>query len=108
MASKKKSPAKKAVAKKPRRDADGSAETMKEAYKDANQRARAAARGSLNAPLITNRSPKLSIENYIRADMQGAKDAKNAPGRQATYWSSSRWKKFIVRSPYRRRINQQG
>lgn len=83
MASKKKSPAKKAVAKKPRRDADGSAETMKEAYKDANQRARAAARGSLNAPLITNRSPKLSIENYIRADMQGAKDAKNAPGRQA-------------------------
>ena len=87
MASKKKSPAKKAVAKKPRRDEAGNAETMKEAYKDANQRARYAARGRLNTPLnspsITNRSPKLSIDNYIRADMQGAKDAKNAPGRQA-------------------------
>jgi hypothetical protein len=86
MASKKKAPAKKAVSKKPRRDEAGNAETMKEAYRDANQRARAA-QNRLNTPLnypsITNRSPKLSIDNYVRADMQGMKDAKSAPGRQS-------------------------
>ena len=86
MASKKKSPAKKAVTKKPRRDEAGNAETMKEAYRDANQRARGIQgrlMQPLNSPSINNRSPKLSIENYVRADMQGTKDAKNAPGRQA-------------------------
>ena len=86
MAMKKKSPAQKAVSKKPRRDSEGNATTSKEAYKDANQRARALARGNnivFNYPTLTNRSPKMNIETYVRADMQGTKDAKSAPGRQA-------------------------
>lgn len=68
--------------KKPRRDSNGDAETAKEAYKDANQRGRAASSGYMG-PSINNRSPKLKTETYIKADSRGTADAKNALSRRA-------------------------
>jgi hypothetical protein len=84
MASKKKSPAKKAVTKKPRRDADGNAETVREVYKDANSRHRAIqSRSSIFYPGLNNVTAKVSPENIAKANYRGMLDAKSAPGRQA-------------------------
>jgi hypothetical protein len=81
MATKKKAPAKKAVSKKPRRDADGNAETAKEVYKDANSRGRT--KGNNFYPPINAISAKVSPETAARASARGMLDAKSAPGRQS-------------------------
>lgn len=84
MASKKKAPAKKVVAKKPRRDEAGNAETMKEVYKDANSRGRAIqSRSSIFYPGVNQVSAKVSPENVAIASSRGLRDAQSAPGRQA-------------------------
>jgi hypothetical protein len=84
MASKKKSPAKKTVSKKPRRDSEGNAETVKEVYKDANSRGRAfQSRSSIFYPPLNAITSKVSPENVAIATYRGMKDAKSAPGRQS-------------------------
>jgi hypothetical protein len=81
MASKKKAPTKKVVAKKPRRDINGDAETAKEVYKDANSRGRS--KGNYFYPPVNAISAKVSPETAARASARGMLDAKSAPGRQA-------------------------
>lgn len=84
MAMKKKAPTKKAVAKKPRRDDAGNAETMKEVYKDSNSRSRAIQnKSSMFYPSIANVTAKVSPENVVKASSRGMLDAKSAPGRQS-------------------------
>jgi len=79
--------AKKPKNKKPRRGEGGEAETPKELYKDASQRARYAQSGGkgyfTTVKPYSNVSAKISPETRARIEGRAIRDAKSAPGRNA-------------------------